>query len=235
MDVKRRPLLHSQFGNNDLLEDESMIDSYIRATANEEHGSNPNNKFPGGKLAIDDGGGKLSPEDKEEETNHNNIIPGNKGNIEGGGGKLSPDDAEKETNPNNIIPSNKGGINCGSGKLSPEEVKEAAQKARSEELSPEVEEFCADVFNVVMRDMEKTFPSEPKCKDLSSEQKQFLIDLTISCLSSQPLEVEKLRRIVLKHMPWYYIETFIQKIEAEVVVQCGVYSGTSAKVQSSQS
>ena len=76
----------SQCGNNGLLEDERMIDAHIRATANEEHGSIPNNKFPGDKLAIDDGGGKLSPEDKEEETNHNNIIPGNKGNIDDGGG-----------------------------------------------------------------------------------------------------------------------------------------------------
>ena len=88
----------------------------------------------------------MSPEDKEEETNHNKIIHGNKGIMDDGDGKISPEDAEQETNPNNIIPSNKGDINESGGKLSPEEAKEAAQKARSEELSPEVKEFCADVL-----------------------------------------------------------------------------------------
>ena len=62
--------------------------------------------------------------------------------MDGGGGKLSPENAKQETNPDNIIPSNKGEINDGGGKLSTGEWKEAAQKARSEELSPEVKEFC---------------------------------------------------------------------------------------------
>ena len=91
------------------------------------------------------------------------------------------------------------------------------------ELSEDAKRFCADVFNAVFPDMEKSFPSEPKYKDLSYEQKQFLRDLTPSCISDEPLDIEMVQETCVEvGMPWYYIETFMQKIKAEVVLQCGV-------------
>ena len=80
----------------------------------------------------------------------------------------------------------------GGGKLSPEEAEKEA-KNDSMELSEDAKRFCADVFNAVFPDMEKSFPSEPKYKDLSYEQKQFLRDLTPSCISDEPLDIEMVK------------------------------------------
>ena len=88
--------------------------------------------------------------------------------------------------------------------------------------------FCADVFNAVFPDMEQSFPSEPKYNKLSYEQKQFLRELTPSCISGEPLDIEIVKETCVEvDMPRYYIETFIQKIKAEVVLQCGVSPSAS--------
>ena len=77
---------------------------------------------------------------------------------------------------------------------------EAEKKAKNEsmELSEYAKRFCADVFNAVFPDMEQSFPSEPKYKNLSYEQKQFLRDLTTSCISDEPLDIEMVQETVLK-------------------------------------
>ena len=98
------------------------------------------------------------------------------------------------------------------------------------ELSEDAKRFCAEVFNAVFPDMEQSFPSEPKYKDLSYEQKQFLRDLTPSCISDEPLDIEMVQETCVEvGMPWYYIETFMQKIRAEVVLQCGVSPSASPR------
>ena len=115
----------------------------------------------------------------------------------------------------------------GGGKMSAKEAEKEA-KNDSMELSEYEKRFCADVFNAVFPDMEKSFPSEPKYNELSYEQKQFLRDLTPSCISDEPLDIEMVKENCVEvGMPWYYIETFMQKIRAEVVLQCGVSPSAS--------
>lgn len=79
------------------------------------------------------------------------------------------------------------GIDDGGGKMSPEEAQKEAQKAISGELSQEAREFYSDDLNAVLTDVEKTFPLEPKYKDLTLELKQFLKDLTPSIISDKNL------------------------------------------------
>ena len=122
---------------------------------------------------------------------------------------------------NNQSESEKNDKDDGGGKLLPEEAKEQA-KDDSMELSEYAKRFCADVFNAVFPDMERSFPSEPTYEDLSYEQKQFLRDLTPSCVSSEPMDIDMVKETCVEvGMPWYFIEAFIQKIKAEVVLQCG--------------